>query len=413
MSQRVVITGLGTINPLALNVEDYWKKLAAGQSGIRIVDRFDNSTMTSRIGGQVADFDYLPFFKDQKMAKRLDRCVVYAHVAATQAMEDAGLKGHFDPERAGVAIGTGIGGTGVFESDMRVMIEKGHRRVSPFFIPMMLANTVPAYFAIENNLQGPNFTMLSACASANHSMGEAFEIIKRGDADIMFTGGSESTLCEIIYAGFANMKALSTRNESPTEASRPFDKGRDGFVMSEGSGVLVFESLDHAKARGARIYAEIVGFGQTCDAHHITAPHPEGNGGYRAMKLALASAKMNPEDIDVVNAHGTSTPLGDAGETKAIKKCFGEHANKLLVHSTKSMIGHLLGAAGAVEAIADIQALTQDIVHPTINQTEKDEECDLNYVANVAQEKKVKAVLSNSFGFGGHNCTLIFKSFEH
>jgi 3-oxoacyl-[acyl-carrier-protein] synthase II len=312
----------------------------------------------------------------------------------------------------GVSIGTGMGGVGNFEADTTVKNARGHKRVSPFFIPMILPNTVPAYFAIENNLQGPNFTVVSACASANHSMGEAFEIIKRGDADIMFAGGAESTLIEIIYAGFGNMKALSTRNEDPKAASRPFDKGRDGFVMSEGAAVLVFEELEHAKARGARIYAEMAGYGQSCDGYHITAPHPEGYGGYRAMRNALASAKLNPEDIDLVNAHGTSTPLGDVGETMAVKRCFGDHAKgKLKVHSTKSMIGHTLGAAGAVEAVALMMALVKGVVHPTINQQEPDEACDLNYVPNEAVDSPVRAVLSNSFGFGGHNATLIFKKF--
>ena len=412
MNRRVVITGLGTVNPLGLSVEEYWTRLAKGESGIGIVDRFDNSTMGSRVGGMVPAFDHMPHFKDQKMARRLDRAVIYGHVAATQALKDSGLEGRFDPERAGVAIGTGMGGLTTLEAEDEVKIRKGHRRVSPFLIPMMLPNTVPAYFAIENNLQGPNFTAVSACASANHSMGEAWHIVKRGDADIMFAGGAESTLCEIVYAGFGNMKALSTRNDDPQGASRPFDLGRDGFVMSEGAAVLVLEELEHAKARGARIYAELAGYAQTCDAYHITAPHPQGHGGYRAMKLALASAGMAPEAIDLINAHGTSTPLGDAGETTAIKKCFGDHARKLKVHSTKSMIGHTLGAAGAVEAVALMLALVKGIIHPTINQREKDPACDLDYVPNRAVEGPVRAVLSNSFGFGGHNATLIFKRFS-
>lgn len=410
--RRVVITGMGTVNPLGLSVDEYWTRLSAGESGVGIVNRFDNSTMGSRVGGQVREFDHMPYFKDQKMARRLDRAIIYGHVAATQAMRDSGLReSGFDPERAGVSIGTGMGGVTTFEQEDRTKVERGHKRVSPFFIPLILPNTVPAYFAIENNLQGPNFTILSACASANHSMGEGFEIIKRGDADIMFVGGAESALCEIIYAGFGNMKALSTRNDNPGGASRPFDRGRDGFVMGEGAAVLVLEELEHAKKRGARIYAEFAGYGQSCDAHHITAPHPEGHGGYRAMKNALASARMLPEDVDLVNAHGTSTPLGDIGETKAVKKCFGDHAKKLKVHSTKSMIGHALGAAGAVEGVALMMALVKGIVHPTINQEEPDPECDLDYVPNKAQERPVRAVLSNSFGFGGHNASLIFKRF--
>ncbi|MDB5047866.1 MAG: beta-ketoacyl-[acyl-carrier-protein] synthase [Fibrobacteres bacterium] len=412
MTRRVVITGMGTVNPLGLTVEEYWRRLAHGESGIGIVNRFDNSTMATRIGGLVRDFDHMTWFKDQKMARRLDRAIIYAHVAACQAMADSGIEGKYDPERAGAIIATGMGGVSTFESDTRVMIERGHKRVSPFFVPMILPNTVSAYFAIENNLQGPNYTILSACASANHSMGEAYEIIKRGTADVMFTGGAESAMCEVIYAGFGNMKALSTRNDDPAGASRPFDKGRDGFVMGEGGAVMVLEELEHAKARGARIYAEFAGYGMSCDAHHITAPCSDGAGGYRAMRNALQSAQMNPDAIDLVNAHGTSTPLGDAGETMAIKRCFGDHAkSKLLVHSTKSMIGHALGAAGAVEAVALMMALVRGVVHPTINQQEPDPECDLNYVPNEAVEKRVNAALSNSFGFGGHNATLIFKRF--
>jgi 3-oxoacyl-[acyl-carrier-protein] synthase II len=411
MSRRVVITGMGTVNPLGLTVDEYWRRLAHGESGIGIITRFETSTMSSRIGGQVRDFDHMPWFKDQKMARRLDRSIIYAHVAACQAMKDCGIEGKYDPERAGAIIATGMGGVSTFEADTRVMIERGHKRVSPFFIPLILPNTVSAYFAIENNLQGPNYTILSACASANHSMGEAYEIIRRGSADVMFTGGAESAMTEVIYAGFANMKALSTRNDDPQGASRPFDKGRDGFVMGEGGAVLVLEELEHAKARGARIYAEFAGYGMSCDAHHITAPCSDGAGGYRAMRNALQSAQMDPTGIDLVNAHGTSTPLGDAGETMAIKRCFGEHARKLMVHSTKSMIGHALGAAGAIEAVALMMALARGVVHPTINQQEADPACDLDYVPNQAREKQVNAVLSNSFGFGGHNATLIFKRF--
>jgi 3-oxoacyl-[acyl-carrier-protein] synthase II len=411
MSRRVVITGMGTVNSLGLTVEEYWRRLAHGESGIGIVNRFENATMSCRIGGQVREFDYMPFFKDQKMARRLDRSIVLAHVAACQAMQDSGIEGKFDPERAGAVIATGMGGVSTFEADTRVTVTRGHKRVSPFFIPMILPNTVSAYFAIENNLQGPNYTILSACASANHSMGEAYEIIRRGTADVMFTGGAEASMTEVIYAGFANMKAMSTRNDDPAGASRPFDKGRDGFVMSEGGAVLVLEELEHAKARGARIYAEVAGYGMSCDAHHITAPCSDGAGGFRAMRNALQSAGMSPEAIDLVNAHGTSTPLGDAGETMAIKRCFGDHARKLMVHSTKSMIGHGLGAAGALEAVALLMAIVRNVVHPTINQHEPDPDCDLDYVPNAARELRVNAVLSNSFGFGGHNATLIFKKF--
>ncbi len=412
MSKRVVITGLGALTPLGLDVPSFWEGITLGKSGIKIVDRFDNATMGSRIGGLVPDFDAMPFFEDQKMARRLDKAVIYAHVAATEAFKDAGLaEGGFDPDRVGAAIGTGMGGVGTYEAEVTLKVHKGHKRVSPFFVPMILPNTVTAYFAIEKGLRGPNFTIVTACASANHNMGESFEIIKRGDADIMVAGGSESAMVEIVYAGFGNMKALSTRNDDPQGASRPFDKGRDGFVMAEGAGILILEELEHAKKRGARIYAEVAGFGQSCDAYHITAPHPDGDGGLRCMQLALKSAGMNPEQIDLVNAHGTSTPRGDAGETNAIKRCFGSHAQNLMVHSTKSMIGHTLGAAGAVEAVAAMLAMVKSVVHPTINQVEPDPDCDLNYVPNQAVEKPVQAILSNSFGFGGHNATLIFKKY--
>ncbi len=412
MNRRVVITGLGTVNPLGLSLDEYWQNLAAGKSGVTPFSRFDNSTMSVRFAGSVRDFDHLPYFQDAKMARRMDRTIILGHVSGMLAYEDAGLKDQFNPELTGVTMGTGMGGVGVFEAETELKKERGHKRVSPFFVPMVIPNTVAASIAIENNFQGPNFVTVTACASANHAMGEAFEIIKRGDADIMFTGGAEAALREVVIAGFANMKALSTRNDAPEKASRPFDADRDGFVIAEGAAVLVLEELEHAKARGARIYAEFAGFGQSCDAYHITAPHPDGSGGLRSMRMALKSARLNPEDIGLVNAHGTSTPLGDAGEIKAIKACFGEHAKIILVHSTKSMVGHSLGAAGAVELVADIPAITTGLIHPTINYETKDPDCDLNYVPNQAIEKKVNAILSNSFGFGGHNATVVIKRFE-
>ncbi len=292
------------------------------------------------------------------------------------------------------------------------MVERGHKRVSPFFVPLILPNTASGYLSIENGFMGPNYTAVSACASANHAMGEAFHALQRGDADIIFAGGTEAAVIEVVVAGFANMKALSTRNDDPQGASRPWDKDRDGFVIAEGAAVLCLEELEHAKKRGAKIYAEFGGFGQSSDGYHITSPHPEGLGGCLSMQAALRSAGMNPEDIDLVNAHGTSTPLGDIGETKAVKKCFGDHARKLMMHSTKSMIGHTLGAAGAIEAVAALLALDKGIVHPTLNHQEADPECDLDYVPNQAREAKVRAVLSNSFGFGGHNATVILKQFE-
>jgi 3-oxoacyl-[acyl-carrier-protein] synthase II len=413
MNRRVVITGIGTVNPLGLSVEEYWTNLAQGKSGVRTIDRFDSSTFSSRIAGQVPDFDPLPHCKDAKMARRLDRAIVYALVAGNQALKDSGLDAvPADPERVGVYIGSGMGGVGTFEADTAVKVQRGHKRVSPFFVPMIIPNTPSGYFSIENGFMGPNYTCVSACASSNHSLGEAFHALLRGDADVMFAGGTEAAIVEVVVAGFANMKALSTRNDDPSGASRPWDQGRDGFVMAEGAAVLCLEELEHAKKRGARIYAEFGGFGQSSDGHHITAPHPEGRGGCLSMQAALRSARMNPDGVDLVNAHGTSTPLGDLGETKAVKKCFGEHARKMLMHSTKSLIGHTLGAAGAVEAVAAILALHRGLVHPTINLTHPDPECDLDYVPNKARETKVRAVLSNSFGFGGHNATVILKRFE-
>ena len=346
------------------------------------------------------------------MARRLDKAIIYGVVAGNDAVKDSGLAtGNYNPERVGVYLGSGMGGVGTFEAETEVKAARGHKRVNPFFVPMILPNTASGYLSIEHGYMGPNYTAVSACASANHAMGEAFHAIQRGDADVIFAGGTEAAVVEVVVAGFANMKALSGRSDDPEGASRPWDKGRDGFVIAEGAAVLCLEELEHAKARGAKIYAEFAGFGQSSDGYHITAPHPEGAGGALAMKAALRSAKLNPEDIDLVNAHGTSTPLGDRGETMGVKKCFGEHAKKLMMHSTKSMIGHTLGAAGAVEAVAAILALDKGIVHPTRNLYEADPECDLDYVANVAREAKVRAVLSNSFGFGGHNATVILKSF--
>ncbi len=410
--RRVVVTGLGTVNPLGLSVEEFWTNLAAGKSGVRLIDRFDSSTFSSRIAGLVPDFDPLPFFQDAKMARRLDRAITYAGVAGHQALRDAGLEaGAYDPERVGVYFGSGMGGVGTFEADTEVKAARGHKRVSPFFVPMILPNTASGYFSIEHGFMGPNYAAVSACASANHALGEAFHALRRGDADVIFAGGTEAAVVAVVVAGFANMKALSTRNDDPQGASRPWDQGRDGFVMAEGAAVLCLEGLEHAQRRGARIYAEFAGFGQSSDGYHITAPHPEGRGGCLAMQAALRSAAMNPEEIDLVNAHGTSTPLGDIGETKALKKCFGAHARRLMVHSTKSLIGHALGAAGAIEAVAALLALHRGVVHPTLNLHEPDPECDLDYVPNRTREARVRAVLSNSFGFGGHNATVILKRF--
>jgi 3-oxoacyl-[acyl-carrier-protein] synthase II len=412
MNKRVVITGIGTVNPLGLSVAETWENLAAGKSGIRINDRFDVSTAPSQIAGLVPSFDHVPLFKDQKMARRLDKAIIYGVVAGNQAVEDSGLlNSGVDLERVGVYLGSGMGGVGTFEAETEVKAARGHKRVTPFFVPMILPNTASGYLSIEHGFMGPNYTAVSACASANHAMGEAFHAIQRGDADVIFAGGTEAAVVEVVVAGFANMKALSGRNDDPEAASRPWDKDRDGFVIAEGAAVLCLEELEHAQKRGAKIYGEFAGFGQSSDGYHITAPHPEGKGGALAMKAALRSARLNPEDIDLVNAHGTSTPLGDIGETLGVKKCFGDHAKKLMMHSTKSMLGHTLGAAGAVEAVAALLAIDQGIVHPTRNLHEADPQCDLDYVPNVARQATVRAVLSNSFGFGGHNSTVILKKF--
>jgi 3-oxoacyl-[acyl-carrier-protein] synthase II len=412
MNKRVVITGIGTVNPLGLTVAETWANLTAGKSGITHNTRFDVSTFSSQIAGLVPDFDHIPLFKDAKMAKRLDKAIIYGVVAGNDAVKDSGLlDSAYDHERVGVYLGSGMGGVGTFEAETEVKAARGHKRVNPFFVPMILPNTASGYLSIEHGFMGPNYTAVSACASANHAMGEAFHAIQRGDADVIFAGGTEAAVVEVVVAGFANMKALSGRNDDPQGASRPWDKDRDGFVIAEGAAVLCLEELEHAQKRGATIYAEFGGFGQSGDGYHITAPHPEGAGGALAMKAALRSAEMNPEDIDLVNAHGTSTPLGDLGETMGVKKCFGDHAKKLMMHSTKSMMGHTLGAAGAVEAVAALLALHKGIVHPTRNLNEASPECDLDYVPHVAREAKVRAVLSNSFGFGGHNATVILKAF--
>jgi len=407
--RRIVITGLGTVNPLGHDVASTWEALAKGTNGIGPVTRFDASTYNTRYAGEVKDFNDLSSFKDGKMAGRLDRYQIYGHHAAAQALADCGVDVESVAERFGVILGTGIGAMATITEQQRLLDARGNKRVTPFLIPAIIPNMLSGYFSIEYGLKGPNLSVVTACATANHALGEAMEIIRRGDADLMIAGGAEAAVAELTFAGFCNMKAMSTRNDET--ASRPFDAGRDGFVMGEGAGALVLEELEHAKARGAHIYAELAGFGQSADAYHLTAPHPEGEGGYRAMKMALAKACLNPSQIQLVNAHGTSTPLGDKGETGAIKRCFGESSRDLMVHSTKSLVGHLLGAAGAVELIAAMMAIEKGVVHPTLNQFESDPDCDLDYVPTVAREAKVDAILSNSFGFGGHNATLVVRRF--
>jgi 3-oxoacyl-[acyl-carrier-protein] synthase II len=410
-NKRVVITGLGVISPVGNNIETFWDSLVQGKSGIGEITYFDTTGYTTRIAGQVKDFDPTAFL-DKKEARRMDRYSQFAMAAAKMAVEDAGLDiEKEDGNRVGVILGSGIGGVATMEEQKQILLEKGPGRISPFFVPMMISNMAAGHISIAFRAYGINETIVTACASGTNAIGDAFKAIQRGVADIIFTGGTEAPITPLSVAGFCAMKALSTRNEEPTKASRPFDKNRDGFVMGEGAGILVLESLEHAQKRGAKIYAEIVGYGSTADAHHITAPAPEGEGAAMCMSEALKDAGLKPEDVDYINAHGTSTDLNDKGETMAIRRVFGDHAEKLAVSSTKSVTGHLLGAAGAVEAIASCLAIKNGVIPPTINYETPDPECDLDYVPNTAREREVKVALSNSLGFGGHNATIAFKKF--
>lgn len=406
---RVVITGVGIISPLGTGKEKFWTSLVSGKSGINPVTRFPAAEFPTRIAGEVKDFqveDYL----DRREAKRMDRFAQYAVAASRMAVADAGLNlEDEDPERIGVIFGTGIGGIETLEEQHQILLEKGPNRVSPFFVPMMIANMGAAQISIALGARGPNYTVVNACASSANAIGDAFRLIQRGGADVVITGGSEASVTPMALSGFCAMKALSTRNEEPEKASRPFDKMRDGFVLSEGAGVVILESLEHATKRGARIYAEFVGYGCTADAYHITAPAPGGTGPARAMALALQDAGLPPSMVSYINAHGTSTDLNDRYETEAIKRVFGEYAYRIPVSSTKSMTGHLLGAAGAVELIACILAVENGVIPPTINYEYPDPECDLDYVPNTARQAKLDVVMSNSFGFGGHNVSLVIR----
>ncbi len=411
--RRVVITGLGAVSPLGNDAESTWDGMKNGRSGIGLITHMDTEEYPVKIAGEVKDFDPKPFFKNPKDARRMDRYAHLAIPAAKMALEDSGLL-ESDPDltRIGVMIGSGIGGLGTLEDNHTSLIKKSPSRVSPLTIPMMISNIASGVFSMEYGFGGPNMAIVTACATANHSIGEAWRMIKFGDADAFIAGGAEASIRPMGLAGFANMKALSTRNDDPTRASRPFDTGRDGFVMGEGAGMVVIEELEHAKKRGAPILAELSGYGLSADAYHLTAPHPEGAGAARCMDMALKHAGLNPEDVDYVNAHGTSTPVGDVAETMAVKRSFGAHAKDgLLVSSTKSMTGHLLGAAGGVEILACLMAIRDGVVAPTINLEDQDEKCDLDYVANTAREVEVKAALSNSFGFGGHNASLLVTKF--
>jgi 3-oxoacyl-[acyl-carrier-protein] synthase II len=412
--RRVVITGLGAITPLGNDVETFWSNLKNGVSGIHTIDTFDTSGYDCRIGGQVRDFDPKPFFKNPKDLRRTDRFTQLSMAAAKMALEDSGIDvANLERrDRFGVIVSTGIGGLKTLQEQLTILLMKGPSRTSPFTIPMLISNMASGVISMEFDLHGPNLCIVTACATANNAIGESWRIIKFGDADVFLAGGSEASIVEIGLAGFSAMKALSTRNDEPERASRPFDRDRDGFVIGEGAGVVVVEELEHAKARGAKIYCEITGYGLSADAFHMTAPPPDGEGAARAMRMAMEHARISPDQVDYINAHATSTDIGDICETRAIKRVFGDQAYKVAISSTKSMTGHLLGGAGGVEMAACALAIRDSVIPPTINLENPGEECDLDYTANVAREKKVRVTLNNSFGFGGHNATLVAAAFE-
>jgi 3-oxoacyl-[acyl-carrier-protein] synthase II len=407
MTRRVVITGMGTVNSLASDVPGYWAALLAGKSGVSQIEQLDTSAFKVHFGGEVKNFHPEELI-EPKTVRHLDRFAQFALVASIHAVKDSGLDfSKEDPYRCGTIIGSGIGGLNEFEEQHGRYIKAGPSRISPFVIPKMIPNAAAGNVSIHFGLCGPNTAVSTACASAAHALGDAMRAIQWGYADVMLSGGSEAAITPMGLGGFSAMRALSTRQEEPQRASRPFDKDRDGFVLSEGAGMVVLEELEHAKKRGATIYAEMLGVGSTADAHHITAPHPCGLGAGAAMRLALKDARLNPEDIQYVNSHGTSTPLGDEAETRALKEVFGPHAYKLAVNSTKSMLGHTLGASGGIELIAVVLTIRHSVVHPTINYETPDPACDLDYVPNQPREMRVRRAISNSFGFGGHNCTLV------
>ena len=410
--RRVVITGLGAITPVGNTVETFWSNLKKGVSGIRKIEAFDTTDYDCQIGGEVRDFDPKPFFRNPKDIRRTDRFAQLALAAAKMALENSGVDlEKLNRDRFGVIVSSGIGGLKTLEDQYTVLVTKGPSRNSPFTIPMLISNMASGLISMEYGLHGPNMCIVTACATSNNAIGESWRMIKFGDADIFLAGGSEASIVAIGLAGFSAMRALSTRNDEPERASRPFDRDRDGFVMSEGAGVVVVEELEHAKARGAKIYCELAGYGLTADAYHMTAPPPNGEGAARAMQLALEHARISADQVDYINAHATSTDIGDLCETRAIKKVFGNHARKVSISSTKSMTGHLLGGAGGVEMAACALAIRDSVIPPTINLENPSEECDLDYTPNVAREKKVRVVLNNSFGFGGHNATLVATQF--
>lgn len=407
MKRRVVITGMGTVNPLANDPASFWEALIAGKSGIDKITRFDTSGFAVQIAGEVKNLDQSDYFEPGE-TRRMDRYAIYAMISAMQAMEDSGVDlDALDHNKAGVIVGSGIGGIETFEDQTRSLINRGPRRVSPYFVPMMISDIAAGYISMRYNLKGPNYSVTSACATATHAVGNAVRHIQYGDADFMVAGGAEASITPLAVAGFQNMKALAKWDGNPTEASRPFDKERCGFIMGEGAGVVTLEDYESAKARGANIYAEIVGVGYSADAYHITMPAPEGEGAARAMQIALDDAGLNTGDVDYINAHGTSTPLNDATESAAIKNVFKEHARDgLIVSSTKSMTGHLLGAAGGIELLAVVEAIRNNLIPPTINYETPDPDCDLNYSPNEPTEKDITVALSNTFGFGGHNAVV-------
>lgn len=409
--RRVVITGLGAVTPIGNGKEEFWKALEEGKNGVGYITHFDTEKHDVKIAAEIKDFDPTQWL-DKKEVRRTDKVIQFTVAAADLAIKDASLDvDALDKSMFGAYIGTGDGGLQTLEDNVRVLMEKGPNRVSPFTVPMMITNMPAAYAAIRYGAKGPNMAVVTACASSINSIGESYNCIVRGDADITLSGGTEAAITNIAMAGFESLKALSRRNDDPEHASRPFDAGRDGFVMGEGAGILIVEELEHAKRRGAHIYAEIKGYGMSCDAHHITAPDPSGEGAARAMEMAVRKAGWQPGDVQLINTHGTSTPMGDKMEISAIKMMMGENAAKVLVQSTKSMIGHLLGAAGAVETIATILAIEKGIVHPTINQFDKDPDCDLNTVPNKAVKADISRALVNGFGFGGHNAVLALEKY--
>jgi len=411
MKRRVVITGMGVVTPIGIGKEAFWDSLKNGRSGVGLITFFDTTDYPCKIDAEVKGFDP-ELYIEKKTIRRMDRFTQFAYAAADMAVRDAGLdSARLDMDRVGVIVGSGIGGLSTIEEEHTTLRDRGARRVSPFLIPKLISNMAPGEIAIRWGFTGPNYSVSSACATSNHALGDAVRMLRYGDADVVVAGGTEAAITPLGFAGFCSAKTLSTRNDAPEKASRPFDRDRDGFVMGEGAGVLVLETIEHAQARGAKIYAELAGYGATDDAYHITAPNPEGTSAVRAMQRALADAELKPEDIQYVNAHGTSTNLNDKTETKALKAVFGEHAKKLAVSSTKSMTGHLLGAAGVVEMAATILCMQNDTVHPTINYETPDPDCDLDYVPNKARPMEINCALSNSLGFGGHNAVLVVKNY--